>query len=120
MTKNAYTVPLSVFRNRCWAQSFSVTDEHSSPVDLSRDSLALVVLPTSPVSGSVPLITNTTPTIQANTAIFDTPDSAMSVLTAGEHYSWQFLRAAYSSPSGCTAVVTCGPLNVTDSPPFPY
>jgi hypothetical protein len=118
---NAYNVPLSIYRNRIWLQAFSLYSEINSPLDVSQDTLALVVFPTPPVSGSVPVLANTAPTVDVNVVTFTTADALTGILTAGNPYTWQFLRAPYGSPSGSgTAVVVSGPLNVGDSPPFPY
>lgn len=52
-----YNVPLEIFRNREWVQPFSVLVA-GAPVDVSRDSLALIVLQDSTV-----VLTNKTPTV---------------------------------------------------------
>ena len=113
-----YNVSISIYRNHVWVQEFHVYDESGSSIDVSNDTLALVVFPAYPV-GTAPLITNKTPQVSLNVATFTVNDADTGLLTAGEAYTWQALRHAYGAPSGQTIVTVAGALNVFDSPPFP-
>jgi hypothetical protein len=117
---NVYGIPLTLYRNRGWPQTFILQGADGSPIDLSADELRLIVLPvgTSPAAcGAVPLLVNDSPTVSVNVVSFATPDSVTGTLPCGEA-SWQLLRR---SPSGAaSSVVVCaGPLQISDSPPFP-
>jgi hypothetical protein len=120
----AYDVPLNVYRNRAWAQTFVLQAAAGSPIDVSADELRLIVLPTSPVGlrgspccAAKPVLVNDYPQVSVNTVFFNTPDNVTGTLPCGE-LSWQFLRR---SPSGAdSSIVVCaGPLTVFDSPAFP-
>jgi hypothetical protein len=108
-----YAVPLSIYRNRQWIQSFTVSED-GSPIDISQDSLALVVL-----SGVEVILSNVTPTVSsgANSCTFVFVDGQTETLTANERYVWQFLRKAAGFAN--SDLLCAGPLNVADSPPFP-
>ena len=116
---NAYGIPLTVYRNRGWPQTFVLQSGDGSPIDVSTDELALIVLPLATPSscGAVPLLVNNSPTVSVNVVSFATPDLITGKLPCGEA-SWQFLRR---SPSGAaSSVIVCaGPLQISDSPPFP-
>jgi hypothetical protein len=114
---NAFNVPIQAYRNRCWDQSFALFNTDGTPLDCSGDRLALVVLPNPPVSGSVPVVENSTPTVEVNTVAFQIPGEEMGLLVAGKPYNWQLLRQPGSGP--CSAVMVAGLLEVLDSPPFP-
>lgn len=119
---NAFNIPLSVYRNRCWEQSFALYDANKDPLDVSQDALALVVIPvvSGPTNGAAPVISNLVPTVTVNVVIFDTPDAVTGTLTAGKAYNWQLLRKpAGAGEEYCTSILCAGPLLVNDSPPFP-
>jgi hypothetical protein len=124
MITNAYSVPITVFRNRSWLQSFTLYDGDGTPFDVSSDTLALTILPTGPgVSGAVPIVTETGPLVTGdagNTVVFTIADEEMGGLTAGAPYNWQFIRRpAGSGATSYSTVVVAGPLTVNDSPSFP-
>jgi len=110
-----YNVPLSIYRNRGWNQTFQVS-ENGVPLDISKDELALIVLAE---SGMNIVLSNTKPLVGSGAAScsFVYSDIETETLTANERYIWQFLRR----PSGAvnSDLLTAGPLNVSESPPFP-
>lgn len=99
--------------------NFTLYDVDSAPLNVSGDQLALVVFPTPPVSGSVPVIEKTEPLVSVNVVVFEVPDAETGTLTADKPYTWQLLRSP-SGTTGTTTVMVGGPLNVDDSPPYPY
>jgi hypothetical protein len=114
---SAYTVPLSVWRNRCWEQTFTLLNADQSPMDVSADDLALVVILTG-TPGADPVVANATPAVtNTNSVFFEVPEDDLGKLVIGISYTWQFLRRP--AQSSCSAVVCAGPLFVNDSPPFP-
>ena len=119
MITSAYAVPMTVFRNRSWLQSFILYNSDGSPFDVSNDGLALTIIPTGPgVSGATPLVSNTAPLVtDGNAVVFTIPDAETGGLTAGAPYNWQFLRRPGSGAH--STVIVAGPLIVNDSPPFP-
>ena len=111
---NPYSVPLTIFRNREWVQPFTVQN-NGSPIDISKDALALVVL-----QGPNIVLQNMSPTVSSgsSTCTFVFADAQTGVLTAYENdYSWQFLRQPYQAVN--TDLLTSGPLTVNESPVFP-
>lgn len=110
---NPYSVPISVFRNREWLQPFQVNFK-GEPVDISQDSLALVVL-----NGPTAVLSNTSPSVGSgsNSCTFVYSDTDMGTLNLNTPYAWQFLRKPYGYVN--SEVVVAGSLTVSDSPPFP-
>jgi hypothetical protein len=108
-----YNVGLSIYRNREWIQYFTVS-EQGSPLDISQDELALIVL-----SGPDLVLSNTTPLVSSGSGScsFVYADTDTESLTANARYIWQFLRR----PKGAinSDLLTAGPLNVGESPVFP-
>ena len=125
MNTSAYSVPITVFRNRSWLQSFTLYDSGGNPFDVSNDTLALAIIPTGPgVSGAAPLVTETGPLVTGdggNAVVFTVGDEEMGGLTAGAPYNWQFIRrpGSGSGAASYSTVVVAGPLLVNDSPPLP-
>jgi hypothetical protein len=113
---NAFAVPLAIYRNREWLQAFNLFNADSTPMDLTGDTLALVVIPATP-GASAPLLSNNTPSVTGNKVAFDFADNQTETLTAGTAYTWQFLRRASGNPN--SSVMCAGPLSVQESPVFP-
>lgn len=109
-----YSVALSIYRNREWAQVFKVS-EQGVPLDLTGDQLVLLVLD----DKSQMVLSNTTPLIGSGdgSASFVYSDIETESLTANARYIWQFLRRPAGAPN--SDLLTAGPLNVSESPPFP-
>lgn len=110
---NPYSVPISVFRNREWLQTFQV-NEQGVPQDISRDSLALIVLngPTAVLSNKLPVVSS-----GSNSCTFVYADTDMGTLNLNTPYQFQFLRKPYGASN--SDLLVAGPLTVSDSPPFP-
>jgi hypothetical protein len=115
MAINPYNVPLQIVRNREWIQPFSVS-VNGSPLDISRDALALIVLE----GAETIVLKNLAPAVSSgsNTCTFVFPDGDTGTLVAAANdYVWQFIRRAYLSAN--SDLLTAGPLTVLESPPFP-
>ena len=108
-----YAVPLSIYRNRERIQYFTLS-ENGSPLDISQDELALIVL-----SGPDIILSNTTPLVSSGlgSCSFVYADTDTESLTANARYIWQFLRRPKDAIN--SDLLTAGPLNVSESPPFP-
>lgn len=110
-----YNVALSIFRNREWIQNFTVS-QAGVPLDISKDALALVVLDE---EGTQVVLSNISPLVASGSGScsFVYADTDTKTLTANERYIWQFLRKAAGAIN--SDLLTAGPLNVSESPPFP-
>jgi|SRR5215469_10970988 len=108
-----YNVSLSIWRNRQWSQQFTVS-EQGVAIDISRDQLALIVL-----SGPDVILSNTKPLVSSGsgTCSFVYSDLETETLTTNARYVWQFLRKPVGAVN--SDLLTAGPLNVSESPPFP-
>jgi hypothetical protein len=107
---DCYNIPLKIFRNREWVQPITISN-----TDVSKDKLALVVIPS---DGGDPLLTNTTPIPGSGvgSVTFISTDTATGALLPGG-YRWQYLRKPQFATQ--TDLVVAGRLTVSDSPPFP-
>jgi hypothetical protein len=116
---SAFSVTLTIFRNREWLQAFQLFNADQTPMDLSTSDLALVVIPTvpGPSNGVPPVLSNNAPVVTGNMASFNFTDAQTDPLTAGKGYTWQFLQRQADDPN--SNVMCAGPLVVQDSPPFP-
>jgi len=114
-----FDVSISIFRNRQWIQQITVQNPDNTPIDISGDFLALVVIPDLNSGNADPVLFNKTPTgnLIGGVAIFTFIDSQTKNLIAGADYRWQYLRQKPTQNN--SDVVTAGPLIVSDSPPFP-
>ena len=122
MGSSAYNVPLSIWRNREWLQQFTIQNPDGSPVPLEGDALSLIVLRkgyvvlASIAPLSVDLTTGVIVFLFSDTETGTLVPSATLDVTEGS-FSWQFLRRTANNPN--TDLISAGPLQVCDSPPFP-
>jgi hypothetical protein len=120
VVSDPFNVPITIPRNRQWNQSITVNDSVSGlPIDLSQDTLALVII-ADLESGNAPVIlSNQAPSgdLINGKAIFTFSDTQTGILLPSGAYRWQYLRRQSGGTN--SDVVTAGPLVVWDSPPFP-
>lgn len=114
-----YNVSISIPRNRQWIQSITLKGSDGTPLNLSADTLALVVIPDLDSGDAVPVLTNSTPTgnLANGVAVFTFSDADTGTLIPSADYRWQYLRKKSGGIN--SDVVVAGPLIVWDSPPFP-
>ena len=118
-SSDPFNVSISIFRNRQWIQKITVQNPDNSPIDISQDLLALVIIPDLSSGNADPVLSNKTPSgdLAGGVAVFTFSDSDTKNLVSGAEYRWQYLRQ--QSTQNNSDVVVAGPLIVQDSPPFP-
>jgi hypothetical protein len=115
-----FNVTISIPRNRQWIQSVTLKALNGSPLNLSADTLALVIIPDLDAGDATPVLTNSTPTgdLVNGVAVFTFSDADTGTLIPSGSYRWQYLRKQSGNIN--SDVVVAGPLIVWDSPPFPH
>ena len=114
-----FNVTITIPRNRQWIQSITLKGSDGSPLNLSADTLALVVIADLESGNAAPILSNSTPSgdLVNGVAIFTFSDTDTGTLIPTGDYRWQYLRKQSGGVN--SDVVVAGPLIVWDSPPFP-
>jgi hypothetical protein len=118
--EDAFSIPLACFRNQGWNPSFLISDDNDSPIDISGDRLALMIVPLSydGITIGDPILTDKTFTVDSTgAAVFNVSKTDLDGLSPEGTYQWFLERQELGQTD--SSVVVAGPLQVSDSPPFP-